>query len=496
MNAPVREGDVLAGKYRVERLLGQGGMGVVVAARHVELDDLVALKFLLPEALSNPDAVSRFLNEARASVRIRSEHIARVHDVGELESGAPYIVMEYLDGSDLAAVLRHRGSCSIEDAVDYLAQACEAMAGAHVTGIVHRDLKPSNLMLVLRSDGSECVKVLDFGISKILHGAHTSSSSRMTRSLALLGSPSYMSPEQMMSTRDIDGRTDIWALGAILYELLTGRLPFEGETLPAISVMIATQEPTPMGQLRPDVPPALEAVVLRCLAKRPEQRFANAGELAMALLPFAPPRAHLPIERASRIASSSGVRRPPEPLGMGPHPGGGGETPVDAGARRTPGRRPVGPAFDLRSNHTLTATPNHPPPTALSSPSLALPRKRGGAIAAVAIGLAAAFALTLVLVLHRGSETPAPASLIAPPPVVAPMTAPLPATPPAVAAPPQVSPEVGVEHVTPGAVEAGVPSFAASPRPGRPVEAPARASPGRVPSPTPAAPKKSAYDDM
>jgi len=226
MEAPVREGEILAGKYRVERVLGRGGMGVVVAARHVDLDDLVALKFLLPEALSDPDSVTRFLKEARASVRIKSEHVARVHDVGTLESGAPYIVMEYLEGSDLAAVLRNRGPCAVEDAVDYLAQACEAMAGAHSMGIVHRDLKPSNLMLVHRSDGSECVKVLDFGISKVLHDGGTSSSNRMTRSLTLLGSPSYMSPEQMMSTRDVDARTDIWALGAILYELLTGQRPY------------------------------------------------------------------------------------------------------------------------------------------------------------------------------------------------------------------------------------------------------------------------------
>ena len=164
MAAPVLAGEILAGKYRVERLLGQGGMGVVVAARHVELDDLVALKFLLPGALSEPEAVARFLKEARASVRIKSEHVARVHDIGQLESGAPYIVMEYLDGSDLAAVLRARGALPVEDVVDYVAQACEGMAAAHAVGIVHRDLKPSNFMLVLRSDGSECVKVLDFGI--------------------------------------------------------------------------------------------------------------------------------------------------------------------------------------------------------------------------------------------------------------------------------------------------------------------------------------------
>ncbi len=305
MGAPVREGEILAHKYRVERVLGQGGMGVVVAARHVELDELVALKFLLPDALTEPEAVARFVKEARAAVRIKSEHVARVLDVGQLDSGAPYIVMEYLEGSDLGALLRTGSQLSVDDVIDYVLQACEAIANAHSLGIVHRDLKPSNLMLVTRSDGSGCVKVLDFGISKV-SSAPGQSSMSMTKTAAVLGSPLYMSPEQMMSSKDVDGRTDIWALGTILYELLTGRPPFMADTLPALGVLIATTQPASICALRPEVPAGVEAVAACCLQKNRDQRFANVAELAQALAPFAPERAFVSIERSSRILNVPG----------------------------------------------------------------------------------------------------------------------------------------------------------------------------------------------
>src|SRR4051794_37656982 len=204
MSAPVKEGELLAGKYRVDKVLGVGGMGVVVAAHHIQLDDRVAIKFLLPETLGNGDAVMRFAREARAAVKIKSEHVARVTDVGTLENGAPYMVMEYLEGGDLAAWLQDRGRLPVELAVDLLLQACEAIAEAHAIGIVHRDLKPANLFVARLPGGVQSVKVLDFGISKMTGFSASGGESSATKTSALLGSPLYMSPEQMRSSKDVD----------------------------------------------------------------------------------------------------------------------------------------------------------------------------------------------------------------------------------------------------------------------------------------------------
>ena len=205
MSAPdvagVREGEILAGKYRVDKVLGVGGMGVVVAAYHIELDQRVAIKFLLPEVLDHGEAVARFAREARAAVKIKSEHVAKVTDVGKLENGAPYMVMEFLDGSDLSQWLTQRGALPVEQACEFVLQACEAIAEAHALGIVHRDLKPGNLFVIRRADGVLSVKVLDFGISKTASGPGSGSAGAMTKTSALMGSPLYMSPEQMQSSR-------------------------------------------------------------------------------------------------------------------------------------------------------------------------------------------------------------------------------------------------------------------------------------------------------
>src|SRR5689334_443951 len=223
--SPVQPGQMLADKYRVERILGTGGMGIVVAARHVELNVLVAIKFLLPHVLSNQTAVARFAREARAAVKIKSVHVARVSDVGTLETGAPYMVMEFLRGQDLSTLLRERGPVPYPDAVDFVLQACEALAEAHALGIVHRDLKPANLFMITAADGTPCIKVLDFGISKITQPGTSDPDYGMTKTQTLTGSPLYMSPEQMTSSRAVDGRTDIWAMGTILFELVCGRPP-------------------------------------------------------------------------------------------------------------------------------------------------------------------------------------------------------------------------------------------------------------------------------
>src|SRR5258706_9948366 len=261
-------GDILAGKYRIERMLGRGGMGMVVAATHIHLDDRVAIKFLLPEALHNQEAVARFVREARAAVKIKSEHVARVSDVGQLENGAPYMVMEYLQGQDLAQVVQSQGGLTPEAAVEYVLQACEAIAEAHALGIVHRDLKPANLFLVRRADGSPSVKVLDFGISKVTKLGGSGADLDMTRTAAVMGSPLYMSPEQMASTRDVDARADIWALGVILHEIISGRLPFEADTMPQLCAMVLQEPAPPLRNFRPDVPEGLQNAILHCLEKR------------------------------------------------------------------------------------------------------------------------------------------------------------------------------------------------------------------------------------
>jgi len=303
----VRVGDILSGKYRVERVLGAGGMGVVVQAHHLQLDERVAIKFLLPEGLKNPEALARFEREARAAVKIKNEHVARTIDVGKLDNGAPYIVMEFLEGTDLASLLRSRGSLGIDETVEFLLQASEAIAEAHALGIIHRDLKLENLFVVRRADGLMSVKVLDFGISKVTGLAGSGRDVGMTRTSTIMGSPLYMSPEQLHSTRDVDTRTDIWAIGVIIYELISGRPPFVGDSMPELVAKILTRPPEPLLNLRPDAPLGLERVILRCLEKDKAQRYVNIAEMAMALVPFGPKRSRASAERISRTVQAAGL---------------------------------------------------------------------------------------------------------------------------------------------------------------------------------------------
>ncbi len=301
--AGLREGEVLAGKYRVERVLGAGGMGMVVAAHHVGLDTKVAIKVLRPEMLDSAEALARFAVEARASARITSEHVARVFDVGALDSGAPYMVMEFLDGHDLGHRLQVDGGLPVAQAVDFVLQACEAVAEAHSVGIVHRDLKPSNLFCVRRPNGSLCIKVLDFGISKLsLGGAQAGLT--MTATAAVMGTPYYMSPEQMESAREVDSRTDIWSLGIILFELISGHRPFGGQTLPEICFKIATHPAPRIRDTLPEVPPGLEAAIFRCLEKRRADRFSTIAELVTSLRPFGSEQGAGPSSYVSRSSQA------------------------------------------------------------------------------------------------------------------------------------------------------------------------------------------------
>ena len=299
----VKPGDVLAGKYRVERVLGAGGMGVVVAAHHLQLDEKVALKFLRPAALGDADAVARFDREARAAVKIKSEHVARVIDVATLPDGAPYMVMEYLEGGDLSAWVEQRGPLPVEQAIEFVLQASVAVAEAHALGIVHRDLKPANLFCVRRADGQLSIKVLDFGISKLTEA----SGMAMTKTSSLMGSPFYMSPEQMRSSKDVDAQADIWALGIIVFELIVGRPPFQANSITELAIKVSSERTPSIRGWRPEVPGGLEAVVEKCLEKDRSHRYANVAELAQALLPFAPKRAAASVDRISGILQAAGL---------------------------------------------------------------------------------------------------------------------------------------------------------------------------------------------
>jgi serine/threonine-protein kinase len=298
-----KEGDIVAGKYRIEKVLGKGGMGVVVAAQHTTLRQKVAIKLLLPEATKQHAAAARFLREAQAAASIQSEHIARVMDMGTLDNGAPYMVMEFLTGNDLRALLAERRTIPVPEVVDYLLQACEAIAEAHSIGIIHRDLKPANLFLTHRADGSALVKVLDFGLSKVTKADAGNPS--LTAAGFVMGSPPYMSPEQIRSLKGLDARTDIWALGVILYQLLTGVRPFDSPSLVELFFAIGADAPKPMRQHRPDVPPELEAAVLKCLEKDPSRRHRSVSELAGAIAPFGNDESRISVERIQRVLSDA-----------------------------------------------------------------------------------------------------------------------------------------------------------------------------------------------
>jgi len=304
-------GTLIAAKYRVIRALGSGGMGVVLLARHEALDRHVAIKLLRGSSHEDSGNVARLVREARAVSRLESEHVARVMDVGTLEDGAPFIVMEFLSGKDLGQLLHELKRLPIGVVVDYVLQAGEAIAEAHALGIVHRDLKPSNLFLTTRRDGSPLVKVLDFGISKISPGSGDAravslpSDASITAPGAIVGSPLYMSPEQLQNAKRVDTRTDIWSLGVVLHELLTGRRPFEADSFMAIGAKIAAGAPAELREACPEAPEALAAVVRRCLEKDPAARFGSIAELARALEPFAPVGSRLSVERIVRIVGAA-----------------------------------------------------------------------------------------------------------------------------------------------------------------------------------------------
>jgi serine/threonine-protein kinase len=282
--SPVAPGELVVGKYRVDRVIGAGGMGIVVAATHVELEQKVALKFLHAHILDGDSGVERFSREARAAVRLKSEHVARVYDVGVLPDGAPFSVMELLDGVDVANYAAAKRPLTVEEAVEIVLQTCDAIVEAHAAGIVHRDLKPQNLFVTHKANGAPLIKVLDFGVSKWTMAGEDMS---LTDSSVVVGSPLYMAPEQMRAARNAEPRSDIWALGVILYELLAGKVPFDGATVTELCLKVVTDPPVPLLELRSEIPAPLAAIVARCLEKEPAKRFENVALLAQALEPFA-----------------------------------------------------------------------------------------------------------------------------------------------------------------------------------------------------------------
>ncbi|MCC6522096.1 MAG: serine/threonine protein kinase [Polyangiaceae bacterium] len=363
----LRIGSVIGGKYRIEVLLGEGGHGCVFGATHVELRERRAIKCLTGTDSRDAAAVARFLHEARAAGALRSEHAVRIHDLGRFDTGEPYVVMEWLEGRDLRAVLCERGRIGVAEAADYLGQALEAIEEAHARGIVHRDLKPENLFLTTGVRGNPVIKVLDFGIAKV-----TGSATVQTADAAVFGTPLYMPPEQIRSTRDVDARADLWALGVVLYELATGEPPFRGANLLEICAAILNDPPPRPSARCPELPAALDAVVARCLAKDRDLRFATATELHAALDPLRgmpPPPA--------------GATRPP----AAPPSGAPAETLAAAAATRDP--RPAGAVAEA----TL-ASPVAP----------VVPRRRPArVVAVVGLGLVGAVSVAAVVLATTGN---------------------------------------------------------------------------------------------
>ncbi|HYP77738.1 MAG TPA: serine/threonine-protein kinase [Polyangiaceae bacterium] len=435
----VRVGDLLVGKYRVERVHRRGALGLTLEAMHTQLGQRVAVRLLSADPKAYPEAAARFLRGARLAVQFQNDHTARIIDVGCLESGAPYIVAELLSGSDFQRVLRVRDSLPVGEAVDFLLQACEGLAEAHAHNIVHRNLKPTNLFLT-RRDGVRRVAVLDFGVSEDpLSDIAVNLGTTQGAAKAL----AYLAPEQIRDPATVDARADIWALGAVLHEMLSGCRLHDAQATPALLAMIAADPAVPLSHLRADVPLELEAVVLRAVAKDREARYSNLAEFAEALRAFASEEGRESVARIAKALGRRARRSLPPPL-PAPVPRSKAIVHV-AGAARVP---------------AVAQAPNN--------------ARRWAELALTGAGLAAAGALGVFFAVHTMEG--ALVAAIAPHAVVADLSPALPASAVLVSPPPAGAisaaplalavPSVAVAAVTaaPDAASSGI-----APRPKRPL---------------------------
>lgn len=460
--SPVKVGELIADKYRVVEILAAGGMGVVVAAEHVQLGQRYAVKFLLSDA-QHAQSVERFLREARAAACIESTRVCRVFDCGTLPDGSPYMVMEHLVGHDLGHELKTRGRLPVGETVDLLLQALEGIAEAHAVGIVHRDLKPSNLFLCQKPGRAREVKVLDFGISKLM-ATDESTEEDLTATATMLGSPRYMSPEQVQNAKNVDARTDIWSLGVILYQLLDGKSPFAGTTMGETIGKVLLHVPPPIRETRSDVPDGIGQVIDRCLERDRERRYRNVAELALALAPFGTPASQPSVQRITALLVGGQLGAPAAALGPAP---------------ASPPPRPPPPEEELtrpmqRRAATDDLTVGTVGPVTQAAAAEFRPKRRGLLVAVGALALLGAGAVLALALARSSPSSTAPASQVAAAP---PVPAPPPSAAPAVEPAPSVTPVVTAPSAEPVASAPVAPSASASPalqpvkkpvRPGRP----------------------------
>ncbi|MBN1654054.1 MAG: protein kinase [Deltaproteobacteria bacterium] len=406
VNLDLLVGTVIQDRYRFVSRIGKGGTGEVFMVEHTLVGRRYALKVLNEALAKSPTVIARFHREARAAAAVGNAHIVEVVDMGYLDNGLPYLVMELLEGRDLYAELSQEGPLSIGRAVDIATQCCEALEAAHKKGIVHRDMKPENVFITKREDETDFIKILDFGISKVLEAAKEPKTDRLTWDGAPMGTPQYMSLEQLNGCGDVDFQTDVYATGVVLFEMLTGHLPFEAPTFAGLVTKIANEAPPSLVKWRPDIPPALEAAIHRSLAKNRQERFSSMAEMAEAIAPFSSETSRVIIPTATNRASTlpGVVSQPPEALDENPQGSAASELEPDANGRSTL------PGIGSQPPEPIGENPEASADIDEAIASLGLPktklRSAGGLIGAVAVVAAIIFALAHSKDGNKAPKTP------------------------------------------------------------------------------------------